>query len=330
MEIRQLKREKEEEVSKLKLEMENEILDRKAEKEAQEKLCQQEKSDLQSEHDVEVNKLAGELSNKNILFNYLLTVLQDNEKRSQAQNYKIKVLGEERNTYQERDKVSLRHAYLQAEVILSQERQKYDLEDALRTERNLREGYCNLTELNSANTVENYPAYVQMMTKALTDQTEDLEKLRSFLDDENKLEAYLQEIMENMEKLNITLTSNSAEWDLHGSLMSLVEVQAESLESLKPTLSYFVNNNRDLTYQEIDGNLVAVSTCQCVPQTEDVNTTVSGIEFTSPEGMAVPDTGERTEVPQFVCTSAMERILAAQGAFRCIVEGETLSADLED
>ena len=185
MEIRQLKREKEEEVSKLKLEMENEILDRKAEKEAQEKLCQQEKSDLQSEHDVRINKLARGVSNKNILLRYLVTILQDNEKRSkisqeviEAQNEKLRVLGEERLTYQEKDKVSLRQAYLQAEVILSQERQKHDLEDALRTERNLREDYCNLTELNSANTVENYPVYVQMMTKALTDQTEDLKKLR--------------------------------------------------------------------------------------------------------------------------------------------------------
>lgn len=263
----------------------------------------QEKKNEVDELKREKQTLAGEVNNKDILIRFLSTLLQNNEKQSKvsremikAQNEKLKILGEERKTYQEKNKVNLRQAYLQAEVILTQERQKEDLKEALKIDTNLRQEYCNLTQLSSANTVDNYPAYVQMMTKALTDQTEDLKKLRSFLDHENKLEPYMREILEEMKKLNVTFTSDTAEWDLNGSLMSMVEVQAESLESLKPTISYAVNNNRGFNYHEIDGKLVAISTCQCIPQTEDSSIIVSGIEFTCPAEMAVHDTGKETGI----------------------------------
>ena len=35
-----------------------------------------------------------------------------------------------------------------------------------------------------------------------------------------------------------------SEWDLLGSLIKLVKVQSDSLNALKPTISYIVNNNR--------------------------------------------------------------------------------------
>merc|ERR1712126_677263 len=111
---------------------------------------------------------------------------------------------------------------------------------------------------NSANIVENNPDYILTMVKTIKDQTEDINKLRSVLDEETNIKNYMEEILEEMEKQNISLTSLSTEYDVDSSLQSLVEVQAETLESMKPTISYFVNNNRNLRYQEIDGSPVAI------------------------------------------------------------------------
>jgi len=195
----------------------------------------------------------------------------------------LKFLGEEIKTYLEKEKANLRNSYLQAEIILSQERQIGELTGMVGS-------YIqDLVGLSYSNTVEYYTEFNQ-------EQTEDLNKLRSLLDDENKVETYMEEILEGVKKQNVTLTSASAELDLHDSLKSLLEAQAETLESMKPTLSYFVNNNRNLRYQEIDGSLVAISACQCIPQMEDSKATVSGVQFTCPSEMVLAGTGEITGI----------------------------------
>ena len=110
------------------------------EKEEKEKLCEQEKSELESEHNVKVSELSGKLKNKNLLINFLSTLLQKNEKQYKVsrevikkQNEKLKFLGEERKTYLEKEKVNLRQAYRQTEVIVTQERQKDELKELARS-----------------------------------------------------------------------------------------------------------------------------------------------------------------------------------------------------
>ena len=93
------------------------------------------------------------------------------------QNEKLKFLGEERKTYLKKDEESQRQAYLQTEVILSQERQKSELKEIIKLEETLKEDFYNLTKLNSANTV-NYPVYVQAMAKTMEDQMEQFSNLR--------------------------------------------------------------------------------------------------------------------------------------------------------
>jgi len=249
----------------------------------------------------EKQELAGEVQNNNILIRFLSTLLKNNEKQLkvtreliQTQNNKLRILGEERKAYQEENQVHLRQAYLQADIILSQESQKEELKEALKIDKTLTKTYCNLTQLTSENTLNNYPVYVQQMSKALVDQSENLDKLRSFFDGENKLETYMLEVLEEMKNLNATLTSETAELDLSSELMAMVEAQAESLESMKPAVSYVVNNNKGLQYQEIEGELVPISTCECIPQTKNSNITISGFEFTCPAETAVPDTGKET------------------------------------
>ena len=80
--------------------------------------------------------------------------------------------------------------------------------------------------------------------------------LRSFLDKEQSLEAHMTEVLEEMEKLNVTFTSDTtgklhcllsfiwykfAEWDLLTKLMGMTDTQSDSLASLKPVISYIVN-----------------------------------------------------------------------------------------
>ena len=70
----------------------------------------------------------------------------------------------------------------------------------------------------------------------------------------------MAEVLEEMKKLNVTFSTDTegymrkrrdrpyrsffSEWDLLGSLIKLVKVQSDSLNALKPTISYVVNNNR--------------------------------------------------------------------------------------
>ena len=177
----------------------DEINNLKRDKEIQRKAWNAEKASLESQfevekqvdvlkHQAENTKLDSKLRNKNVLVNFLTNLLKYNEKKSRAsrdlikaQNEKLRILGEERRTYQEKNKVNLRQAYLQAEIIMKQEMQKTELKEALKVERALRETYVNLTELGSKSNVNQYPQYVQMMTKALVDQNEDLKKLRQVI-----------------------------------------------------------------------------------------------------------------------------------------------------
>ena len=86
------------------------------------------------------------------------------------------------------------------------------------------------------------------------------------MDHESQIQIYMTDLLEEMKKLNETFNADiegrgfyilfcgnkifleiilsCTEWDLLDSLKELVKVQSDSLTSLKPTISYIVNNNR--------------------------------------------------------------------------------------
>ena len=154
------------------------------EKKEKEKRCQEEKNELESENNVKVTELSGKLKNKNLLIKFLSTLVQKNERQYKVsrevirkQNEMLKFLGEERKTYLEKEKLNLKQAYHQTQVIISQERQKDGLKEIIKLEETLKEEFQNLTELNTANTA-NCPVHVQAMAKIIEDQMEDFNKLR--------------------------------------------------------------------------------------------------------------------------------------------------------
>merc|ERR1712107_665011 len=152
----------------------------------------------------------------------------------------------------------------------------------------------NLTKLLKENTVVNFPSYVALLTKTLTDQTEEINKLRSFSDEESQIEVQMTEVLEEMRELNVTFSTDIEEWDLLGSLMELTKVQSDSLSALKPTISYIVNNNRGFDYQVNEkGLLQSISSCQCLPRTENTSLALSGIQFSCPAGTADTLSGEK-------------------------------------
>merc|ERR1712130_82270 len=244
------------------------------------------------------------LSNKNILTRFLSYRLRNNEKRGrisrdviEAQNEKLHILGIERKSYQEKNKLNLKQAYLQAETILKLEAQKTELKDALRHEVNLQEEYCNLTDMIQNDHIDNFPSYVTMMTKSLVEQSGELDKLRSFLDHESQIQFYMEDLLEEMKKLNETFNADIEEWDLLESLKELVKVQSDSLSALKPTISYIVNKNSGFEYEvNEDGLLKSISPCQCLPNTNGTGFSITGIQFGCPTGQAVPATQEESGI----------------------------------
>ena len=140
---------------------------------------------LEKSKNLDKSKYEKDVTNKGVLIRFLSYRLMDKDKRAkisrvviEAQNEKLRILGEERKTYQEKNKMFLKQAYLQADEIMRQEQQKKELKDALKIEATLRQDFCNLTELLKGNTVENFPQYVGLLAKTLTDQTEEINKLR--------------------------------------------------------------------------------------------------------------------------------------------------------
>jgi len=260
--------------------------------------------DLQRRKNLEKAKYEKDLTNKRVLVRFLSHRLRKNDNRAkvsrdviEAQNEKLRILGEERKTYQEKNKMFLRQAYLQADEIMRQETQKTALKDALKIEVGLQQDYCNLTKLLQDNPVGNFPSYVSLLTKSLTDQTEEINKLRSFTDEESQIEVQTREVLEEMKKLNVTFSTDTEEWDLLGSLTELVKVQSDSLTALKPTISYVVKNNRGFDYVVNEkGLLKSISPCQCLPKTEGTSLAVSGIQFACPTGKADPVSAERNGV----------------------------------
>ena len=94
--------------------------------------------DLQRRKNLEKAKYEKDLANKRVLVRFLSHRLRKNDKRAkisrdviEAQNEKLRILGEERKTYQEKNKMFLRQAYLQADEIMRQEKQKTALKEAL-------------------------------------------------------------------------------------------------------------------------------------------------------------------------------------------------------
>ena len=198
-EIEQLRNtigEKEEEVQQLHLQIDSLKQANEKEKLALEEKYEKEKIELvrgweakmnnaEQKASLEKTNYERQLSNKNILTRFLSFRLRNNEKKArisrdviEAQNEKLHILGRERKTYQEKNKVNLRQAYLQAEAIMKLEAQKTELKEALRHDVKLQQDYCNLTDLIQNDHFDNFPAYVTMMTESLVDQSGELDKLR--------------------------------------------------------------------------------------------------------------------------------------------------------
>ena len=198
-EIEQLRNtigEKEEEVQQLHLQIDSLKQANEKEKLALEEKYEKEKIELARGWEAKMNNAEQkaslentnyerQLSNKNILTRFLSFRLRNNEKKArisrdviEAQNEKLHILGRERKTYQEKNKVNLRQAYLQAEAIMKLEAQKTELKEALRHDVKLQQDYCNLTDLIQNDHIDNFPAYVTMMTESLVDQSGELDKLR--------------------------------------------------------------------------------------------------------------------------------------------------------
>ena len=186
--IEQLKNtvwEKEAEIEKLNTQIESNKSLYAEEKKNLKVKWENEKAALVKDQDSEKAQYEKELTNNRVLIRFLSYRVRNKDNRAkisrdviQAQNEKLRFLADERKTYQEKNNMFLKQAYLQADEIMRQEKQKTALKEALTIDEGLQQDYCNLTKLLKENTVVNFPSYVALLTKTLTDQTEEINKLR--------------------------------------------------------------------------------------------------------------------------------------------------------
>ena len=177
--------EKEAEIEKLNTQIESNKFLYAEEKKNLKVKWENEKAALVKDQDSKKAQYEKELTNNRVLIRFLSYRVRDKDNRAkisrdviEAQNEKLRFLADERKTYQEKNNMFLKQAYLQADEIMRQEKQKTALKEALTIDESLQQDYCNLTKLLKENTVVNFPSYVALLTKTLTDQTEEINKLR--------------------------------------------------------------------------------------------------------------------------------------------------------
>ena len=95
-----------------------------------------EKAALVKDQDSEKAQYEKELTNNRVLIRFLSNRVRDKDNRAkisrdviQAQNEKLRFLADERKTYQEKNNMFLKQAYLQADEIMRQEKQKTALKN---------------------------------------------------------------------------------------------------------------------------------------------------------------------------------------------------------
>jgi len=300
---------------------------------------QDEKKDLVFNHDQQVEAIKKEMgdiekkyedklksaerltTNQEVLINFIKNFLYYNDKKAttcletvQTQADKLKILGEERKSYQKKNEMNLKQAYLQVDIIKSQEKEKEILKQTLKTQRELYEDYANLTNFDLVTNMENFPTFAQFLTKTLADQNEKIIEMRTYFEEEQQVKENMEQILEELQGLNITFISDTAKWDLLDQYQDIIKIQDANLKSLAPTISYVVENNKRFQYSTAeDGTLLGMTPCQCLPDTGESNITVSAIEITCPgntvsaetllavNSMACPDGLCPEEVQEEMC-----------------------------
>merc|ERR1719481_95750 len=230
------------------------------------------------------------VANQEVLLGFLRSILYyiDVKKTTcmdavQAQAEEIAILGAERAEYQKKNELNLKHAYLQVDIIKSQEKEKKLLKETVITQQELFMNYGNLTGFTE---LENFPKYAQLLTQTLANQASKIEQMSQYFKEEKKVEENMAQILNEIQNLNFSLATQTSKWDLLTQYQNVISIQNENLKALGPAISYVIEDNKRFQYNfDDEGTLLSLEPCQCLPDPKESGILVSEIEFVCPNGM---------------------------------------------
>merc|ERR1712106_755153 len=232
------------------------------------------------------------VTNQNVVVQFMRDILYYNDAKEttcmdtvQAQAEQLEILAVERKEYEKKNKMNLKNAYMQVDIIKSQEREKDLLKQTLETQKSVYEDYGNLTNFDIINNINDFPMYAQLLTKTLSDQAEKIKQMRQYFVEEKKVEENMGEILMEIQNLNFSIATQTTKWDLLSQYQSMVSLQDANLKDLGPALTYVVQNHKRYNYNlNEDGVLLGMELCQCLPETGDSGIQITDIEFICPNG----------------------------------------------
>merc|ERR1719481_1589948 len=229
------------------------------------------------------------VANQEVLLGFLRSILYyiDVKKTTcmdavQAQAEEIAILGAERAEYQKKNELNLKHAYLQVDIIKSQEKEKELLKETVITQQELFMNYGNLTGFTE---LENFPKYAQLLTQTLANQASKIEQMSQYFKEEKKVEENMAQILNEIQNLNFSSATQSSKWDLLTQYQNVISIQNENLKALAPAISYVIQDNKRFQYNfDKDGTLLSLEPCQCLPDPNNSGILVSNVQFSCPSG----------------------------------------------
>jgi len=281
-----------------------------SQKEEMDKL-EAEKAELEAKYAEELKEAEQTTTNQDVLIKFIKNILYYDDAKAtacmdtvQAQAEKLKILGEESKTYQKKNEMNLKHAYLQVDIIKSQEKEKELLKQTIKTQKALYEDYANMTEFDVAHNMENFPTYAQFLTKTLADQADKIKQMSEYFEEEKKVQENMEQILQEIKNLNFSISSDTAKWDLLEQYQNMISIQDANIRSLGPAITYVVQDNKRFQYETAeDGTLLGMVPCQCFPDTGDTGVSISGLQITCPD-----DTVSATTLEQVInldCTDGV-------------------------
>jgi len=223
--------------------------------------------------------------------------------KMQTQDVELTVLSEERQEYQRKNEMNLKNSFKQVELIKILENEKSALKDTYNT-RNSQVGNTFIDpEIENA---EEFPQYAKFLTKTLADQADKINRMSEQMEVDDKVEERMQLILEELEGLNFTFTSDSSHWGLLDKYQVIVTQQASSLAALGPALTSLVEiGARKYDYQmNTEGKVLDVTPCQCIPKIDQAGVTPSHLSFSCPPGTVSSTSLQATlnlECPDGLC-----------------------------
>jgi len=171
---------------------------------------------------------------------------------------------------------SLKMARDSQEVIQAQQGTIEDLKSALVMESSLNATFHEIKEANLLKSNCDTPAYINVITKALSTQQGEIELLKKSVSDESNVADVLKTINKDASRAAEVVGAQCGNWTLLEQCQDVLEKQSSSLDLLRTLASERVTRDNSLRFkQDPEGHIIAADFCQCIPDPSEHYSPVS-------------------------------------------------------